>query len=148
MPSFLGNILPLPSELDLERVGFDVVEEEVRELVRALWTSGYQTICSCAGHLTPETEPFPWITILLAPESLERLAPIIARFNESRGKDGYLPRAIDTWTLSPLITVSGLCVYLQPVDINQGRSLDRLSELQRDGQSLAAFISADEAQKK
>jgi hypothetical protein len=139
------EIIPLYPEMDLEAVGFDVVEKGVRDLVRILWKLGYRTVCSCAGH-ERELEPFPWVAIPMDTASprrpLEKLAHAVARFNMTFGTNGQLPALKDTWALVPLFGPCGFAIYLQPSDNNKGESLARISELRKISKSLADYLES------
>ncbi|MEI6843319.1 MAG: hypothetical protein WCK48_02340 [bacterium] len=136
------EIIPLEPDLNLEYIGFNYVEEGIRVLVKTLWKIGYKTACSCAGHVK-NLEPYPWVVIpvnLAQDQFLNKLAIAVARYNMSLGKDGGMPRAIDTWSLIPIIATAGFMIYLQPTDINRERSTARISELRKSSSDLATFI--------
>ncbi len=139
---------PYDSGLDLDRVGFSVVEQGIRDLVKILWKLGYKTICSCAGH-EKALEPYPWIAIPMEStgprNQLEKLFGIVARFNISLGENGALPEALAAWILLPMNTSYGFTVYLQPYDNNQRRDPEKISQLRQVSQKLALFIEQEGA---
>lgn len=138
-PDFHPSI-PLEPELDLKKEGFEVVELGVRKLVEALWISGFKTVCSCAGH-KDALEPYPWVVIPIKnPNALFKLTKMVAEFNKSLGKDGKMPRALETWTLNPNVSPSGFSIYLCPFDSNQRKSERKISKLRKASEALAAFI--------
>ena len=129
-------------ELDLNIYGLGVVESGIRNLVSALWTRKYLTVCSCAGHLGA-LEPLPWVAILIDksdPCHLLRLFSAIGRFNLSLGKNGRLPRPDDIWVLAPQMTVAGLAVYLRPHFLNEKNSQKEIDRLRQLGEKLASFM--------
>jgi hypothetical protein len=140
------KIMPLPPEMDLEEYGFEIIEEGVKKLVKVLWRLNYKTVCSCAGHKSA-LEPYPWVAILIdlndPTKQLERLAETVARFNISIGKNGNLPRAIDTWTLMPIISPKGFSIYLQPCNINTRRSFKKILRLRKAADELASYIEKE-----
>ncbi len=136
------EIIGQVSTQDLGVTGFEVVEEGIRSLVVVLWERGYNTVCSCAGHIGG-LEPLPWITILVNeadPWSLLRLNQAVGRFNLSQGENGMLPETAVTWVLSPQITQGGLAVYLRPQSLNERRDRKEILRLREIGEKLAKFI--------
>jgi len=134
--------ISLSAGFDLDEVGFGLVESGVRKLVRTLWQLGYRTVGSCAGHEVGR-EPYPRVTIpidLATEGPMKKLAEAVARFNMSRGKDGCLPMAKETWVFNLLIPPTGFSIYLQPCDNNPKRSRERLVELRESADLLAAFF--------
>ncbi|MCX6758173.1 MAG: hypothetical protein NTX14_00510 [Candidatus Nealsonbacteria bacterium] len=139
---------PYEAGLNLDHVGFSVVEQGIRDLVKILWKLGYKTICSCAGH-ERALEPYPWIAIPMEFTGLEnqpeKLFRTVARFNISLGENGALPEALEAWILLPMNTPYGFTVYLQPYDNNQRRDPEKISQLRQASQKLALFIEQEGA---
>jgi hypothetical protein len=134
---------PFPPDLSLDERGFGVIEEGVKELVKVLWELGFRTACSCAGH-THALEPYPWVAMPIGlskiDNPLDKLSRSVARFNKSLGKDGSMPKALETWVLVPLLMGQELLIYLQPLDVNLDCSKEKLSELRRSAKSMALFL--------
>jgi hypothetical protein len=137
---------PIEAKLNLDDVGFRIIESGVQDLVRVLWQRGYKTIASCAGHKR-ELEPYPWVAISIDPADsqnlLEKLLNAVARFNMSLGENGRLPEALKTWVLVPLFTISGFAIYIQPYDNNPICDPDKISELRKTSRNLAHFIEQE-----
>jgi hypothetical protein len=137
---------PYEIGLDLEDVGFSVIEQGIRDLVKILRKLGYKTICSCAGH-ERALEPYPWIAIPMEftghRDQLEKLFRAVARFNISLGENGALPEALEAWILLPMNTSYGFTVYLQPYDNNQRRDPEKISQLRQASRRLALFIEQE-----
>lgn len=128
---------------DLDAKGLGVIEPGIKKLVAVLWLRGLPTICSCEGHLS-RLEPVPWVVLDLESEVaglVEQLFLAVARFNLAQGRGGNLPKAADTWVLSPQLPLSGnLYLYLRPQALNPKKSRRELSRLQESGIRLAKFI--------
>jgi hypothetical protein len=130
--------------LDLNVCGFNVIEPGIRNLVYVLHRLGFTTICSCAGHVKA-LEPLPWVAISTLPANLSDrklggLMIFLARFNLSQGKNGKLPRASDTWVLSPQVVGNELLLFLRPQSLNERRSFAEIQRLRELGIKLASFL--------
>lgn len=126
-------------DLDLDKTGFDIVEEGVRDLVIALWRNGYNVFCSCAGHLYADAVPSVVVRIREERE-LNDLFKVIAIFNGTRGRNGKLPIAADTWILSPQYLDDMSFAFLRPQSVNSEARPEELERLRTLGRRLARVI--------
>lgn len=132
--------VPYDAEINLDKSGFEVIDEGVRELVKVIHEMGFETICSCGGH-THVLEAFPWLVfkIKIGNDNLNQLISTLCHFNSQKIINSA-PRAVDFWSLN-FIDFSGVsAAYLCPSDINEKKSLKRLIELCKDGESLAKTL--------
>lgn len=123
-----------------------IIEGGIRDLVEVLNELGYKTVCSCAGHIGGTLETYPWVVILIDKGSLLSLTRAIAHFNLSRGKNGCLPEARNTWSISPQIgpqttkDYEELMVFLIPRSSNENNKKEELQRLRILGRELSKFL--------
>jgi len=128
--------------LDLKQVGYDIVEEHVRDLVRVLNEFGIDTASSCEGHVGAETEhvscSFPWIAMSLEKNSYIKFIDLMRVLAELPSRD------LKPWGLHSrglwLGNKSEVFLYLRPFENNLNRDIGILKKLQEEAKQLAGWL--------
>jgi hypothetical protein len=129
------------------------IDENIRDLVRALHGVGVWTVFSCEGHIRSDpiyvgVYPWPWVIVQGTLREIHTLERMLGVWNDSDQVDKWiLSKARMHGSLTPEYveaTFSGYVTALVPVCTNSRLSADVLSRLQDSARELSEFIKSQE----
>jgi len=133
---------------------YQLLEDGIRDLVKALHVLGIKTIFSCEGHIRTSPAyvgvlPWPYVILLISDDQIRVFQERINKWNEANDGFGwtlskrrihgsFTPKYIKSEILSrhPAHAVTTLC----PINENRALDKDLLAEMQMHARKLAEFL--------